>query len=166
MNTTNDKRLRMPVGDTRRALPLLAVLLLLLAGLLAWSGVRQWRDAALLDDMQRARDAAASAVESAYRAQTGQLAQRLASAPVKAALDRNDSAAAVAALREEVIAAHRSAPLSARQIELVQQSDLYLNRGQGFDMHWWAWESLMGVLERPVSADLAALKPAGGIDGH
>ena len=37
MNTTNDKRLRMPVGDTRRALPLLAVLLLLLAGLLAWS---------------------------------------------------------------------------------------------------------------------------------
>ena len=70
MNTTNDKRLRMPVGDTRRALPLLAVLLLLLAGLLAWSGVRQWRDAALLDDMQRARDAAASAVESAYRAQT------------------------------------------------------------------------------------------------
>ena len=100
MNTTNDKRPRMPVGDTRRALPLLAVVLLLLAGLLAWSGVRQWRDAALLDDMQRARDAAASAVESAYRAQTGQLAQRLASAPVKAALDRNDSAAAVAALRE------------------------------------------------------------------
>ena len=27
MNTTNDKRPRMPVGDTRRALPLLAVLL-------------------------------------------------------------------------------------------------------------------------------------------
>jgi len=26
-------------------------------------------------------------------------------------------------------------------------------------MHWWAWEALMGVLERPVSADLAALKP-------
>ena len=69
--------------------------------------------------------------------------------------------AAVAALREEVIAAHRAAPLSARQIELVQESDLYLNKGQGFDMHWWAWECLMGALDRPISADVAVLKPQG-----
>ena len=69
--------------------------------------------------------------------------------------------AEVAALREEVIALHRTSPLTARQIELVQQSDQYLNRGQGFDMHWWAWECLMGVLGRPISADVAVLKPQG-----
>ena len=74
--------------------------------------------------------------------------------------------AAVAALRQEVIAAHRATPLSPAKAELAMQAQAYLNRGQGFDMHWWAWEALMGVLERPVSADLAALKPAGGIDGH
>ena len=74
--------------------------------------------------------------------------------------------AAVAALRQEVIAAHRATPLSPAKAELAMQAQAYLNRGQGFDMHWWAWEALMGVLERPVSADLAALKPAGGNDGH
>ena len=74
--------------------------------------------------------------------------------------------AAVAALRQEVIAAHRITPLTASQAELAQQADMYLRRGQGFDMHWWAWECLMGVLQRHVSADLAALKPAGGTDGH
>ena len=74
--------------------------------------------------------------------------------------------AAVAALRQEVIAAHSTTPLTASQAELAQQADMYLRRGQGFDMHWWAWECLMGVLQRPVSADLAALKPAGGTDGH
>ena len=74
--------------------------------------------------------------------------------------------AAVAALRQEVIAEHRAAPLSPAKADLAMQAQAYLNRGQGFDMHWWAWERLMGVLDRSVSADLAALKPAGGNDGH
>lgn len=67
--------------------------------------------------------------------------------------------AVVAALRQEVIAAHRITPLSPAKAELAMQAQEYLNRGQGFDMHWWAWECLMGVLERPVSADLAAIQP-------
>lgn len=67
--------------------------------------------------------------------------------------------AAVAALREEVIAAHRATPLTPSQAELAMQAQKYLSRGQGFDMHWWAWECLMGVLDRPISADLAAIKP-------
>ncbi|MEL1263140.1 phosphomannomutase/phosphoglucomutase [Pseudoxanthomonas putridarboris] len=100
MNTTNESRTRIPVGDLRRALPLATVLLALLAGLMAWSGVRQWRDARLGEDVERARDAAAAAVLSTYDAQTRQLASRLASEPVKAALAAGDTAAAVAALRE------------------------------------------------------------------
>ena len=69
--------------------------------------------------------------------------------------------AAVAALRQEVIAAHRATPLTASQAELAQQADMYLRRGQGFDMHWWAWECLMGALDRSISADVAVLKPQG-----
>ncbi len=74
--------------------------------------------------------------------------------------------AAVAALRQEVIAAHRATPLSPTKADLAMQAQAYLNRGQGFDMHWWAWEALMGVLERPISANLAVLQPAGGNDGR
>ena len=70
--------------------------------------------------------------------------------------------AAVAALRQEVIAEHRAAPLSPAKADLAMQAQAYLNRGQGFDMHWWAWEALMGVLERPVPVDLAVLKPQEG----
>ena len=96
---------------------------------------------------------------------SGQQAERLIETMKKWAM-RRALPAAVAALRQEVIAAHRATPLSPAKAELAMQAQAYLNRGQGFDMHWWAWEALMGVLERPVSADLAALKPAGGIDGH
>ena len=100
MNTTNENRVRIPVGDLRSALPKLAVLLALLAVLLAWSGVRQWRDAGLLEDTERARDRAVEVVQASHAAQVKQLQQRLASAPVKAALAANDTAAAVAAIRE------------------------------------------------------------------
>lgn len=66
--------------------------------------------------------------------------------------------AAVRALQQEVIAAHRAKPLSEELIGLVRQSDAYLNKGQGFDMHWWAWECLMGALERPILAELAVMQ--------
>lgn len=69
--------------------------------------------------------------------------------------------AAVAALREEVIAAHCAKHLTPGQAELAMKAQHYLNRGQGFDMHWWAWECLMGALDRPISADMAVLKPQG-----
>ncbi|WP_296281072.1 phosphomannomutase/phosphoglucomutase [Pseudoxanthomonas sp.] len=100
MNTTTESRKRIPVGDLRGALPKLAVLLALLAALLAWSGIRQWRDARLLEDVEHARDRAVEAVQASHAAQVKQLQQRLASAPVKAALAANDPAAAVAAVRE------------------------------------------------------------------
>ncbi|MBL8255214.1 MAG: phosphomannomutase/phosphoglucomutase [Pseudoxanthomonas mexicana] len=92
--------MRIPVGDLRSALPKLAVLLALLAVLLAWSGVRQWRDAGQLEGIERARDQAVELVQARHAAQVKQLEQRLASAPVKAALAANDTAAAIAAVRE------------------------------------------------------------------
>ena len=76
------------------------MLFALLAVLMAWSGIRQWRDAGLLEDVERARDQAVQAVEASHAAQVRLLEQRLASAPVKAALAANDTAAAVAALRD------------------------------------------------------------------
>lgn len=72
---------------------------------------------------------------------------------------RHHLPAAVAALRQEVIAAHHAAPLTAGQVELAQKADMYLSCGQGFDMHWWAWECLMGVLQKPISSDLAVISP-------
>ena len=96
---------------------------------------------------------------------SGEQAERLIETMKKWAM-RRALPAAVAALRQEVIAEHRAAPLSPAKADLAMQAQAYLNRGQGFDMHWWAWERLMGVLDRSVSADLAALKPAGGNDGH
>ena len=100
MNTTNESRKRIPVGDLRGALPKLAVLLALLAALLAWSGVRQWREARLLEQVGQARDRAVEAVQASHAAQVRQFEQRLASAPVKAALATNDTTAAVAALKD------------------------------------------------------------------
>lgn len=35
-----------------------------------------------------------------------------------------------------------------------------LQRGNGFDMHWWAWETLTAAAGQPVPADLADVAPA------
>ena len=59
----------------------------------------------------------------------------------------------------DTLAAHRAKPLTSEQAALAMDAQHYLNRGQGFDMHWWAWECLMKVLGRPILADLAVLKP-------
>ncbi|WP_454828363.1 phosphomannomutase/phosphoglucomutase [Pseudoxanthomonas wuyuanensis] len=98
MNKSN--RLQLPLGDLRRALPLLAVLLVLLAGWLGWSGVQQWRDATLTDGVERARDQAVISVEAAFAAQTRQLSERLAAEPVQAALAAGDTSAAAVALQQ------------------------------------------------------------------
>ncbi|HYM86934.1 MAG TPA: phosphomannomutase/phosphoglucomutase, partial [Pseudoxanthomonas sp.] len=99
---TDDKasKSQLPAAELRRALPLLAALFALLAAWLAWGGVQQWRDARLTDDVGAARDSALSAAEKALSAQTRQLADRLASAPVQAALRTGDDAAAARAVGE------------------------------------------------------------------
>ncbi len=84
-----------------RSTPLLAVLLLLLAGWFGWSGVAQWRQAGIAAQVEGARDRVVDGLERAFNAQTAQLAKELQSAPVKAALARADAAAAAAALRQQ-----------------------------------------------------------------
>ena len=70
---------------------------------------------------------------------------------------------AVAALRDEVIMAHRAVPLTSDQAELAMQAQRCLNRGQGFDMHWQAWECLSKALDRPISTEMDALKVEEGL---
>ncbi|WP_368563157.1 phosphomannomutase/phosphoglucomutase [Pseudoxanthomonas sp. UTMC 1351] len=84
-----------------RVLALLAVLLVVLAVWLGWMGVRQWRDAQLAEDLQRARDNAVTTLTSTHAAQARKLAERLASPPVKSALAANDTVAAIAAIQKD-----------------------------------------------------------------
>ena len=91
---------QLPLADLRRALPLLAALFALLALWLGWSGVQQWRDLQLADNLQQARDAALSNSQAALVKHTQVLSERVALAPVQAALRSGDSAAAARAIGE------------------------------------------------------------------
>ncbi|MGN7832879.1 phosphomannomutase/phosphoglucomutase [Pseudoxanthomonas sp. 22568] len=100
MSRSSEAGRRLPLGDLSRALPGLAVLGLLLAGWLGWSGVRQWRDADRGEALEQARDAGVAALESAYRDQIAQLTRRMADDAVKAALAGSDPAATAQAIRQ------------------------------------------------------------------
>ena len=67
----------------------------------------------------------------------------------------------IGTLEDEIRFYQRRTVEAILEAELAMQAQHYLNRGQGFDMHWWAWECLMGALDRPISADVAVLKPQG-----
>ncbi len=79
---------------------MLAALLGLLALWLGWAGVQQWRDSALLAQVERHRNAAAVAVDTAYQAQARELADRLATAPAQAALAAGDDSALAGVLQQ------------------------------------------------------------------
>lgn len=87
-------------SDLRRALPMLAALLALLALWLGWGGVQQWRDARLEENLQQARDSVLSATQQTLAAQLKQLADRIAAAPVQTALRAGDNEAAARAIGE------------------------------------------------------------------
>ncbi len=94
--TSQTSRLKSGAAELRPALPLFAVLLALLALWLAWSGAQQLRGQARAESLAQQRDAAAAAVAKAVSAETKRLQDKLAQAPVKAALDANDASAAAA----------------------------------------------------------------------
>ncbi len=87
-------------SDLKRALPMLAALLALLALWLGWGGVQQWRDTRLEEDLQQARDSVLSATQQSLAGQLKQLADRVAAAPVQTALRAGDNAAAARAIGE------------------------------------------------------------------
>lgn len=68
----------------------------------------------------------------------------------------------VADLTAQVIKAGRAGQLMPEQIEHAHAAQAALQRGEGFDVHWWAWEHLMAALDQPIAADLAVIKPKGG----
>lgn len=96
MSKAHEGRLR--PAELRKAAPLLAVLLVLLAGWLGWSGYAQWRADATAERVRQARDQAVDGVAQALAAQTRQLDALLKDARVAAALAGGDTAAAAAAI--------------------------------------------------------------------
>ncbi len=92
---------RRPRPALGRSTPLLAALLVLLAGWFGWGAFEQWRQAGTGARLEQARDQAVEQLHAALAAQTAQFARQLELAPVKAALANGDVAAAAAAVREK-----------------------------------------------------------------
>ncbi len=84
-----------------RSTPLLAALLVLLAGWFGWGAFEQWRQAGTGARLEQARDQAVQELHKALAAQTAQFARQLELEPVKAALAQGDGAAVASAVREK-----------------------------------------------------------------
>ena len=80
--------------------PLLAVLLLLLAGWFGWSAVQQSRQATAGEALEQARDDAVAQLQKTVTSELAQLRKQLGDARVQAALAAGDAAGAATALRE------------------------------------------------------------------
>ncbi|HET6395576.1 MAG TPA: phosphomannomutase/phosphoglucomutase, partial [Pseudoxanthomonas sp.] len=86
------------LAEAKRAAPLLAVLLALLAAWFGWSGVTQWRGEARERQLGQARDQAVAATATTVAAQAARLGERLQAADVQAALAAGDAGAAATAV--------------------------------------------------------------------
>lgn len=98
MSHGNDGRPRIALG---RSTPLLAVVLLLLAGWFGWSAVQQWMQSDTGTTLEQSRDQAVDGVQKALAAQVAQFGKQLELAPVKAALASGDASASALAIRDK-----------------------------------------------------------------
>jgi len=89
-----------PQWTTGRSVPLLAVLLVLLAVWFGWSGVRQWRQAAVGAELEQSRDRVVEGLQTALTGQLGKLAKLLKTERVASALASGNAQAAAVAIRE------------------------------------------------------------------
>ncbi|MFT3763891.1 MAG: phosphomannomutase/phosphoglucomutase [Pseudoxanthomonas sp.] len=87
-------------GANNPALLAAAAVLALAALWWGWTGVRQWRAEAVADQLQQSRDQVVEAAARALKGQAAQLAKKLESAPVQAALAAGDATAVDAAIRD------------------------------------------------------------------
>ncbi|MDL5364381.1 phosphomannomutase/phosphoglucomutase [Xanthomonas sp. NCPPB 2654] len=92
---------RRPAPDgLRKAAPLLALLLAILAAWFGWSGAQQWRQAHSATALEQARDAVLAQTSQALAAAGKRFSEQLRQPAAQAALARGDAAAAAQALRE------------------------------------------------------------------
>ncbi|MDR1075424.1 MAG: phosphomannomutase/phosphoglucomutase [Xanthomonadaceae bacterium] len=89
---------KVQAGQRKWLTPLLGVILLLLGGWFGWNGIQQWQVDSQFGDMVQVSQQAAGAVEGRLNQLTRQLQDKLASAPVQAALAANDGPTAAAAM--------------------------------------------------------------------
>ncbi|MGB3393343.1 MAG: phosphomannomutase/phosphoglucomutase [Stenotrophomonas sp.] len=91
---------RRPAAGLGRSAPLLAVLLLLLAGWFGWSAFDQWHQSDTGTALELARDQAVAAIGKTVAEQNAQFTRQLEREPVRAALAAGDAEAAASALQE------------------------------------------------------------------
>lgn len=91
---------RLSAAQVRPLLPLLAAGLAIMGLWLAWSGFRQWQDGQRKQAIETARDQTVQGTQRTLKTESTRLNERLASAPVRAALERGDRKAAAAALKQ------------------------------------------------------------------
>ncbi|MBD9369864.1 phosphomannomutase/phosphoglucomutase [Xanthomonas sp. XNM01] len=143
---------RRPSAQIRRAALLAAVLCVLLAGWFGWSGINQWRGDAREQALSEARDQAVQATSAALSAQLRQLAQRLATPTVQAALAAGDADAVAAAVGEGWKGVEEIAVLPADLAAPYRDAAAF-----GY--------ARLGLLERALSAEepvAAVVRDAGG----
>src|SRR5690606_4660128 len=99
--TMSEKRQILTTAQLRPLLPVLAVVLLLLAAALAWTGWLQMQDATRSRLLQQARDMVADGPARALRQQEARLQERLALPDVQAALAAGDLELAATEMRRE-----------------------------------------------------------------
>ena len=93
-SATESRKPRLSAAQLRPLLPVLALVCGLLALWLAWSGWEQYRAGTREAALLQARDSVAQSVGTAVGKELAQLGERLASAPVQAALGSGDLAGA------------------------------------------------------------------------
>lgn len=112
------------LAKMKRAAMFLALLLLLLAAVFGWSGIRQWRAAALATELEQTRDHVVLTTDEVLSEMTAKLVAQLESAPVRAALAAGDTSMAAQAIMQDWSGAEQAMVLSA------DLGDAYRNAGE------------------------------------